>query len=118
MDFRTINGIAVAVLETAWPRLISEQDAVDLIGETYGRDVELMVVPVERLAPDFFQLRTGLAGAFIQKFVNYRLRLAIVGDISGSLASSTALRDFVTESNRVRQVTFAPDLATLEATLR
>ena len=30
------------------------------------------------LGPDFFNLQTGLAGELIQKFVNYRVRVAIV----------------------------------------
>jgi Domain of unknown function (DUF4180) len=45
-----------------------------------------------------------LAGEFAQKFVNYRLRLAIVGDISQHLAGSEALCDFVAETNRGNQL--------------
>lgn len=50
----------------------------------------------------------------IQKFVNYRTRLALVGDIGGPVAASPALADFVRESNAGDHVCFAPDLATLE----
>jgi hypothetical protein len=45
--------------------------------------------------------------------VNYGLRLAVVGDISEPLADSEALRDFVRESNRGRQVWFVADVAGL-----
>ena len=82
------------------PLLSSENDARDIIGATYGSGAELIAIPVARLAPAFWHLRTGLAGAFIQKFVTYGLRLAIVGDISAHTARSKPLADFVLESNR------------------
>jgi len=47
----------------------------------------------------------------IQKIVQYRLRLVIVGDISRHLAESSALRAFVLEANRGKEVWF---LATRE----
>ena len=70
-------------------------------------------MPVARLDPAFFDLRSGVAGDIVQKFVNYGLRLAVVGDISESLERSGALRDFVRESNRGRQVWFVADEAEL-----
>lgn len=63
-------------------------------------------MPVTRLPPEFFSLRSGLAGHMTQKFVNYRFQLAILGDVSAHLAGSQALRDFVRESNRGRQLWF------------
>ena len=45
----------------------------------------------------------------MQKFANYGLRLAVVGDIAEPLGASAALRDFVRESNRGRQVWFVAD---------
>ena len=77
----------------------------------------MIAVPVARLSPDFFVLRTGLAGAVAQKVVNYRLRLAVIGDISTALAASAPLRDWVVESNRRGEVLFMPDLSALAARL-
>ena len=37
-----------------------------------------LVLTEADLCPEFFDLRTGLAGEVLQKFVNYRARLAIV----------------------------------------
>jgi hypothetical protein len=37
-----------------------------------------LILTENDLAPDFFDLRSGLAGELFQKFTNYRLRLAIV----------------------------------------
>jgi len=72
---------------------------------------------MERLDPAFFQLRTGLAGEILQKFVNYRVRLAILGDFTQPAADSTALRDLIRESNSGRTTWFLPDVAELEARL-
>ena len=60
------------------------------------------------LAPAFFDLKTGLAGDVLQKFSNYRMRLAIVGDFSRF--SSKSLGDFISESNQVRRITFVPTI--------
>jgi len=88
------------------PLLGQESDVLDIIGETLGQHVELVVIPANRLAPDFFRLGTGLAGVMLQKFTNYNLRVAIVGDISAYTGKSGPLRDFVRESNRRGQVRF------------
>jgi len=89
-----------------------------MIQETFGTGIELAVVPIERLDPDFFVLRTGVAGVFVQKLVQYRLRLAVVGDISAHVAASDALRDWVREVNRGRDILFVPDVDALEARLK
>jgi hypothetical protein len=37
-----------------------------------------LILTENDLAPEFFDLRSGLAGELFQKFVNYKLRVAIV----------------------------------------
>ena len=100
------HGLTILVCAADGPKLSTERDATDLIGDALGQGADLVVVPVERLADEFFTLRSGLAGAIAQKFVNYRLRLAIVGDISGHVGESAALRDYVYETNRGNQLWF------------
>ncbi|WP_083996437.1 DUF4180 domain-containing protein [Desulfosporosinus acididurans] len=53
---------------------------------------------------DFFDLKTKLAGEILQKFVNYHVRIAIVGDFSGY--KSKSLKDFIYESNNGKDVFF------------
>lgn len=113
----SLAGQPALVADPAGPLLRTEDDARDLIQETFGTDVRLAVIPAERLDPEFFVLRTGVAGAFVQKLVQYRLRLVVVGDISAQTAASDALRDWVREVNRGRDVLFVPDQAALEARL-
>jgi hypothetical protein len=115
--FVSIGAKRVLLVAADGPSLASEQSALDLIGATYGEDVEMIAVPASRLGDDFFRLKTGIAGAFIQKFRNYSHRLAIVGDISGYVERSKPLRDFVSESNKGRDVLFVRDLDALAAKL-
>ncbi|MFJ2580425.1 DUF4180 domain-containing protein [Kitasatospora aureofaciens] len=95
----------------------TEQDAMDVIGDAFGHGASWVVVPTARLHPDFFVLRTRVAGGIVQKFVNYRTGLVVLGDIADHVAASDALRDFVRESNRGTQLWFLADEAELEARL-
>ncbi|MGZ5935706.1 MAG: DUF4180 domain-containing protein [Rhizomicrobium sp.] len=112
-----LQGLRAFECASEGPLLRSERDAVDIIGGALSQRASLVVIPVARLADDFFSLRTRIAGEIIQKFVNYGLRLVIVGDIARHVDASEALRDFVFETNRGRQVWFLPDMAELESRL-
>ncbi len=108
-------GMPVLVCDPDGPPIATAQDVLDLLGTAFP--AEVVAVPAGRLDERFFTLRTGLAGEIMQKFVNYRTRLVIVGDISARVAASTALRDLVYESNRGRHVWFVADLDELDARL-
>ncbi|MET8147253.1 DUF4180 domain-containing protein [Actinoplanes sp. NPDC049668] len=110
------NGVPVLVCAADGPMLTGVQDALDLIGAAFTHS-DVVALPASRLGDDFFELRTGLAGEVMQKFVNYQIRLAIVGDISARVAASASLRSLVLESNRGRHVWFVPDLPALDAYL-
>ncbi|MET8246450.1 DUF4180 domain-containing protein [Streptomyces sp. NPDC005202] len=112
-----LHGVRVLRCAPDGPPLDGESAALDLIGEAMGRDAELVAVPAERVPDAFFRLRSGVAGAIVQKFANYRLRLAVVGDISHQVEGSSALRDFVYESNGGNQLWFLADGETLDARL-
>jgi hypothetical protein len=110
-------GTQVLMCDPDGPPVATEQDALDLIGAAF-LGAEVVAVPAGRLDGRFFSLGTRLAGEIMQKFVNYRLRLAVVGDISGHLAASPALRALVNESNAAGHIWFVPDLEALDARLR
>ncbi|MFZ5729092.1 MAG: DUF4180 domain-containing protein [Pseudomonadota bacterium] len=119
MTFRVMacGSHGVLALPAEGPVLGAEADLLDLMGEAMGRGATWIAAPAERLGPDFFRLETRLAGTIAQKLVNYRLGLAVVGDVSALTAKSRALRDWVYESNRGRHVWFMPDLEALAARL-
>ncbi|MGW3467825.1 DUF4180 domain-containing protein [Saccharopolyspora sp. NPDC000995] len=110
-------GVQVLVCDPAGPPVTTTQDALDLIGASYA-GAEVVAVPASRLDERFFTLGTRFAGEVMQKFVNYRVRLIVVGDISRHLAASSALRALVHESNKSGHVWFVPDLDALDARLR
>ncbi|GAA5221220.1 DUF4180 domain-containing protein [Membranihabitans marinus] len=79
-------------------------DGLDLLGNIYYNGFDKVVLHQKNFHPDFFELRTGLAGEILQKFSNYGLQLVIVGDFS--LYESKSLRDFIYESNKGDTVNF------------
>src|SRR5581483_7168098 len=102
----TIQNTHVLVCAPDGEKVKSERDALDLIGEAMDAGAEVILVPAERLEETFFQLQTQIAGHIVQKFVTYRRRLVISGDISRYVAQSRAFRDFVSEANRGNQIWF------------
>lgn len=107
------SGIRVMVAPADGPPVATGDDALTLIGDALGAGADLVAIPTGRLHPGFLNLSTRMAGEVMQKFTNYRVRLAIVGDISGAAGSSEALTAFVIESNRGEGVWFVDSLADL-----
>ncbi|WP_330175021.1 DUF4180 domain-containing protein [Streptomyces sp. NBC_01498] len=113
----TYHGVPVLVLDADGPPIATVQDALDLLVSSSYAGADLVAVPAGRFDDSFYDLSSGLAGEILQKLANYRLRLAVVGDISHHLRASKALPDLVRESNRGRDVWFVPDLGELIARL-
>lgn len=91
------NGHNIVVLEPA-ELVASVQDAMDLMATAmHNWDSASLVIQKENFSEDFFDLKTRFAGEVLQKFSNYRVRLAIVGDFSQH--KSKALQDFIYECN-------------------
>ena len=117
MRIDELGGLRVQHLDPEGELISTSEQTSDLIGNAWVDHADLIAVPVSRLDPAFFELRSGVAGEVTQKLVNYQLRLAVVGDVSHYEAASAAFRDWVWESNRGRHVWFVPDEAALEARL-
>ena len=81
------------------------QEAVELIASArYETGCQALILPKAALHEDFFRLPTGLAGEVLQKFVNYGMKIAVVGDFSQY--TSKNLQDFLWESNKGKTVFF------------
>jgi hypothetical protein len=91
-DAHIVHCVRILEYSPDGPPIDNDRAAMDLIGNASSNSAELVVIPVERFPPGFFQLRTRLAGDLMQKFVNYRLRLAIIGDLSKPLAETNPSR--------------------------
>jgi hypothetical protein len=104
----------MSVFVSAKP-LGTPQDAIDLIGDaSYWHHATWVAVRVEDLPDGFFALSSGVAGEIVQKFAQYGVGLAVVGDVASYEVSSTPFRDWVRESNRGWQLWFVADVAALE----
>lgn len=104
----------VLTLPVDGPVISREADAIDVLGDAFAQEAELVAIPVERLDPEFFRLRSGLAGAVTQKFAQYGVQLAVVGDVSRWTAEPGPVADWVRESNQGRGLRFVADVAELD----
>lgn len=103
------NNINIAHV-TANEIVISDaQSAIDLMMTVrYETECKNIAVSKKLFTEKFFILSSGLAGEILQKFVDYRFRIAIYGDYSKY--TSKPLKDFIYESNNGRDIFFTDDL--------
>jgi hypothetical protein len=106
------NDMAIAELIDDSYVLGNSQDAVDLINMPGAQECNKFVIYEKNLSKDFFNLGSGVAGDVLQKFSNYRISLAVIGDFSKF--KSKNLNDFFRESNKRGNILF---LNTLEEAL-
>lgn len=99
------EGVEIAIVNSEEPIIIDGQSALDLIGTVgFEAGCEVMVLKKESISEDFFNLKTNLAGEVLQKFINYHMKIAIVGDFS--VYQSKSLKDFMYESNKGKTMFF------------
>ena len=104
IETHNINDIKIAEVISADNIINNTSDGLDLLGNLYYQDFDKIIIHEKNITPDFFDLKNGMAGEILQKFSNYRIRLAIVGDFSKHTGKS--INDFIYESNKGRQVNF------------
>jgi len=46
----------------------------------YDYDCDKMIINKKNMTEDFFDLKNGIAGQIMQKYINYGMALAIVGE--------------------------------------
>ena len=103
------NDVQIAHVISEEVLITDTQSATDLMMTVaYETGIKNIVMAKELFAEKFFVLSSGLAGEVLQKFVNYRFRLAVYGDYSKY--TSKPLKDFIYESNNGRDVFFTPGL--------
>jgi hypothetical protein len=103
----TPNG-KIAVIHSDAPVITDAQTSLDLAATLfYEHECRNIAINKAAITEDFFKLSTGVAGEIVQKFVNYRYRLAIIGDFSGY--TSKPLHDYIYECNKGRHLYFVAD---------
>ena len=97
-------GVRIAEVKSAGIVIGQTQDALDLMANADYLGARKIMIREEHLDPAFFDLKTGMAGEILQKFTNYRVQLAIIGDFSKYPGKS--IRDLIFESNRYGRINF------------
>lgn len=104
IETHTINNIRIAEVITDEVIIKTAEDGLDLLGNLYYQDFDKIILHQQNIIPDFFDLKNGIAGEILQKFSNYRVRLAIVGDFDQY--ESKSIKDFIYESNKGKHINF------------
>lgn len=58
----------------------NEEEIMDIISLCMEHGTDYLMLSKNSLTDDFFNLKTGLAGITIQKFINYRIQVAAIVD--------------------------------------
>ena len=104
----TENGKDIAIINSNDLLITDVQSALDLMATVrYETNCDRIILDKSSICGDFFDLRTKLAGEILQKFVNYHMKIAIVGDFF--MYNSKSLKDFIYESNKGKYVFFLSD---------
>ncbi|KGK88101.1 cytoplasmic protein [Desulfosporosinus sp. HMP52] len=102
------NNIEIAVVVSSEILITDVQSALDLMATIrYETGCDRIIFYKSAICEEFFDLRTKLAGEILQKFVNYHVKIAIVGDFSAY--TSKSLKDFIYESNNGKDIFFLPN---------
>lgn len=104
-----INNKKIAELISDKIIIHSVEDALSILGDLYYDGIDKIILYEKDISPEFFDLKTKMAGDILQKFSNYRMQLAIVGSFNSY--ASKSLKDFIYESNKTGLVNFVGDLA-------
>jgi hypothetical protein len=106
-NFLEAGNYVIAELKRESEGLRNLQLALDLMAEAAYAGAPHMIVQADQLPNSFFDLSSKIAGEILQKFAQYQVRLAIIGDFAKF--ESQALKAFIAESNRGDQIFFVAD---------
>lgn len=106
--FNQEENIAEITRDSIDRKIKSPDDILDLFGDCYVNNCVGMVIHKDVFDESFFDLKTGVAGEILQKFTNYNMKLAVIGDFSN--VESKSLRDFIRESNERKFINFVDSL--------
>lgn len=103
-----INDTEVAEIISDEIVIQNIEDGLDLMGNVYYQGYDKIIIHQKNITPAFFDLKNKMAGEILQKFSNYRVSLAIIGDFSSF--GSKSLQNFIYESNKGKQVNFVASI--------
>lgn len=99
-----INGVQAAELVSEELLIADVPSGAQLLVDLYYQHFDIIFFHEKNINPDFFELRSGMAGELLQKASNSGLWLAFIGKFENY--SSKSLQDFIRESNRYGKILF------------
>ncbi|MGG3307058.1 DUF4180 domain-containing protein [Paenibacillus lautus] len=101
------DGGTIAVVSSNEILIKDVQSALDLMATVqYETGSHRIVMNQSVFSEAFFDLKTRLAGEILQKYINYHVKVAIIGDFS--VYPSQSLQDFIYECNKGNDFFFLP----------
>ena len=107
IDVKQNNGATYIECQENECLIEQEQDVLDLIALCGENDTNRLLIHENNLSPDFFDLKTGLAGAIFQKLANYYVRGVAV--ISFENIKSERFKELIYEYNKGNHFRFYKD---------
>jgi len=107
-NFHYSGNIKIAEVISDEIILNSIQDSLDLMADADYQVTRKIILHEKNINPAFFKLSTGLAGEILQKYVNYKMKLAVVGNFAKY--KSKNFNAFLIECNRGNQFYFVATL--------
>ncbi len=94
IKIHTINDRKIAEIISDDIVLQTVEDAVDLIGNMSYQGFDKLIIHEENIISDFFELKNKIAGNILQKFSQYSMPLAIIGDFEKYESKSNFKRNY------------------------
>lgn len=114
MKVELVERNGMRLLECVEP-IARAAEALDLVSSCIEHRSRCVLVESRHLPPEFFDLRSGFAGEFVQKLVNYNVQLA--GVFPSEEGYSERFREFLLEAKRGRAFRAFANRADAEAWL-
>ena len=114
MNYKITENENIRYIElfSVTPPIRTEQDALELVSLCGENETYRLIIHREALSEDFFMLKTGVAGAVLQKLINYSVKAAIV--VPEQAEFGMRFRELALEANKGSQYRFFTSTAEAE----
>ncbi|QJA08178.1 DUF4180 domain-containing protein [Romboutsia sp. CE17] len=77
MNYKIVEKTNKKYIEIKHP-FACESDVLDIIGICISNDIKLLLLREEVFTEEFINLKSGLAGIVLQKFINYHIKASAI----------------------------------------
>ncbi|NLY20720.1 MAG: DUF4180 domain-containing protein [Tissierellia bacterium] len=103
IEERLKDGVRYNIVVDKQEVIRDESSALDLIGALYYSESKNVIIPTIVIVDEFWDLKNTVAGNAFQKFVQYGIKIAIMGELENA---GKSLKAFMIESNKGENLFF------------